>query len=383
MLSKFTVKNFKNFEKAFCIDFSQTQSYEFSQDCVKNGIVKTGLIYGPNSIGKSNLGKAIFDIIKTVTDKETIPELYKSYQNALRPKDPTEFQYEFSFNKVELVYNYKKADYENVLEEKLFIDHQLVLSRSNDRFSTELEGLETLKRDLPPNISALRFIRTTGTLSDNSQNAIVQEFFDFVDRMLMVQHLGRSKSYKLCPYQGYLLGPQPVGTNILQKGKLKELEDFLNLVEVKCKLTSQPFNGVDKIYFDFNGNKIEFFENASNGTKSLAHFFFWYLEAKEDSAVTPSFIYFDEFDAFYHEKTAETVVKKLRELDCQVILTTHDSNLLSNELLRPDCGFNMTEEYRNTEEDKTYVLGPLSSVVKKELREAHNIPKMFRAKTFG
>ena len=91
-------------------------------------------------------------------------------------------------------------------------------------------------------------------------------------------------------------------------------------------------------------------------------------------------MYLDEFDAFYHEKTSETVVKMLRKLDCQVILTTHDTTLLSNDCIRPDCAFNMTEEYRNAE---GYVLGPLSSVVKKDLREAHNIPKMFRAKAFG
>lgn len=63
MLAKFSVKNFKNFEKKFTIDLSQTKQYAFSETCVKDGIVKTGLIYGPNSIGKSNLGKAIFDIV--------------------------------------------------------------------------------------------------------------------------------------------------------------------------------------------------------------------------------------------------------------------------------------------------------------------------------
>lgn len=376
MLSKFTVKNFKNFEKSFCIDFSQTKSYEFSSDCVKNGIVKIGLIYGPNSIGKSNLGKAIFDIVGTLTDKEKIPVLYKPYQNALKPNEPVEFCYEFCFGDSKLVYRYTKANYESVLTETLLIgDGKPVLSRNGDTFDTSLEGLETLNRTLNPMLSALRYIRKNAILSDNPQNAVVKQFFDFVDRMLMVQNL------TINLYQGYVLGPKQVDVEILSQGKLSELEDFLNSVEVKCKLTSQNINGEKRIYFDFGENRrIDFWENASTGTRSLVLFFFWYLEALKDNASAPSFMYLDEFDAFYHEKTAATVVKKLRELDCQVILTTHNSNLLSNELLRPDCAFNMTEEYRNNE---GYVLGPLSSVVKKELREAHNIPKMFRAKTFG
>ena len=378
MLSKFTVKNFKNFEKAFCIDFSQTKSYEFSQDCVKNGIVKTGLIYGPNSIGKSNLGKAIFDIVQTLTNKQTAQGLYHIYQNALHTNAPVEFTYEFCFEGRKLVYSYKKADYEYILAEELSIDEEEpVLSRTGNTFDTSLKGLETLKkRNLTPNISALRYIWANAILSDNSQNALILKLFDFVDRMLMIQNLENDNVYI---YQGYLQGKQPIGTRILQKGKLQELENFLNSVDVKCKLTSQASNnGLDKIYFDFNSNKIEFFDNASTGTKALTNFFFWYLEAKY-STTAPSFMYLDEFDASYHETAAETVVKMLRKLDCQVILTTHDSNLLSNELLRPDCAFNMTDEYRNTE---GYVLGPLSSVVKKELREAHNIPKMFRAKAF-
>ena len=65
MLTSFSVKNFKNFEKKFTIDLSNTKQYAYSEACVKDGIVKTGLIYGPNSIGKSNLGKAIFDIVQT------------------------------------------------------------------------------------------------------------------------------------------------------------------------------------------------------------------------------------------------------------------------------------------------------------------------------
>ena len=75
MLAKFTVKNFKNFEGRFTIDLTQTKQYAFSEACVRNGIVKTGLIYGPNGIGKSNLGKAIFDIVQTVTDKTKYPPL--------------------------------------------------------------------------------------------------------------------------------------------------------------------------------------------------------------------------------------------------------------------------------------------------------------------
>jgi len=71
-------------------------------------------------------------------------------------------------------------------------------------------------------------------------------------------------------------------------------------------------------------------------------------------------------------------VEMLQNVRCQVLLTTHNSNLLTNDLIRPDCAFKMLPEYR----DSDYVMGPLSSRTQKELRQALNIPKMFRAGAF-
>ena len=62
MLKKFRVKGFKNFKDE--IEFDLTAGgYDFNQEAVKDGIVKNAVVYGPNGCGKSNLGRAIFDIV--------------------------------------------------------------------------------------------------------------------------------------------------------------------------------------------------------------------------------------------------------------------------------------------------------------------------------
>ena len=94
---------------------------------------------------------------------------------------------------------------------------------------------------------------------------------------------------------------------------------------------------------------------------------------------TPSFVYLDEGDVFYHEKTSMKIVEMLRKVKNQVLITTHNSNLLTNDLIRPDCAFKMLPEYKDSD---SYVMGPLSSRTQKELRQALNIPKMFRAGAF-
>lgn len=374
MLTKFSVENFKNFEKKFTIDFTQTKSYEFSQDCIKDGIVKTGLIYGPNSIGKSNLGKAIFDIVQTVTNKENRPDLYVCYQNALHSEDVVSFVYEFHFEHGTARYEYGKITYEDILFERFFVNNKLVVNRQGPAFESFLAGTDSLnKNDLNSKISAMRFIKANSTLSQNNENSVVQEFYDFADRMVTFWNLKNNV------YQGYLIGRTQVGDEIIKMGKLAELQVFLNSVDVACKLASMDINGQKKMFFDFDGHLIDFWENASTGTISLVHFFFWYLLLKKSPETAPSFMFFDEFNAFYHEKTAKEVIRLLKEVNSQVILTTHDSNLLTNSLLRPDCAFNITADYKTRDD---YVLYPLSSQTQKELREAHNIPKMFRAGAF-
>jgi AAA15 family ATPase/GTPase len=78
MLTRFEVKNFKNFKDNFVLDFTKTKNYNFNPECVKDGVVNKAIIYGPNGIGKSNLGFAIFDIVSHLTDKNRNLEFYNT-----------------------------------------------------------------------------------------------------------------------------------------------------------------------------------------------------------------------------------------------------------------------------------------------------------------
>ena len=127
--------------------------------------------------------------------------------------------------------------------------------------------------------------------------------------------------------------------------------------------------GIDFIYEERN---IAFFEIASSGTISLTLFYFWYqrLLRKEEKC---SFLFIDEFDAFYHHDLSKLIVEKLKKVQStQVILTTHNTAIISNDLLRPDCYFLMYEDN----------IKSLSNSTAKELRTAHNIEKMYRAGSF-
>jgi len=86
-----------------------------------------------------------------------------------------------------------------------------------------------------------------------------------------------------------------------------------------------------------------------------------------------SFVFIDEFDAFYHVNLAKIVVEELLKLNVQAILTTHDTTIMTNDLLRPDCYFVLSEGK----------IKSLPDLTEKELRQAHNLEKMYRAGTFN
>ena len=85
------------------------------------------------------------------------------------------------------------------------------------------------------------------------------------------------------------------------------------------------------------------------------------------------FIFVDEFDAFYHHNLSQQVVQEFRDLDAQAIFTTHNTSIMTNDLLRPDCYFTMNENS----------IKPLYQNTIKDLRKAHSLEKMYRAGAFN
>ena len=119
----------------------------------------------------------------------------------------------------------------------------------------------------------------------------------------------------------------------------------------------------------FIAEYADFFKIVSTGTRSLALFYYWYIRMKN-----ASFVFIDEFDAFYHFELSESVQKKVNEIqNVQIFTTTHNTDLMSNDLLRPDCYFLL----------KDNSIKAISELTEKELRQAHNLQKMYKAGAFN
>ncbi|EHI79129.1 hypothetical protein HMPREF9093_00616, partial [Fusobacterium sp. oral taxon 370 str. F0437] len=153
MLIEFKVEGFKNFEKELIFDLSKTRNYTFSENALKDGIVKTGLIYGINGSGKSNLGSAIFDIILHLTEKEKLINLYSHYLNLSNSNIIAKFYYKFKFEDDILEYEYQKDKPQNLVSEVVKINNKLISEYDylTNKFKLNLEGTENLNKNLNGN----------------------------------------------------------------------------------------------------------------------------------------------------------------------------------------------------------------------------------------
>ena len=106
MLKSITVGNFRAFSEKVTLDFSEVGKYDFNTEAIKNGLVKTAIMYGKNAGGKSSIAYAIFDIVSNLTDKYTGIPHHKTYKNAFNMEKPVTFEYNFKFRDKEVKYIY-------------------------------------------------------------------------------------------------------------------------------------------------------------------------------------------------------------------------------------------------------------------------------------
>ena len=101
---------------------------------------------------------------------------------------------------------------------------------------------------------------------------------------------------------------------------------------IECKLILKKLpDGQRELYFAHE-QLVPFYENASSGTLALAELYRRLIPKVWDA----SLIYLDEFDAFYHYEMAENVIRffKHKYPKCQMIMTSHNTNLMTNRIMR-------------------------------------------------
>lgn len=206
----------------------------------------------------------------------------------------------------------------------------------------------------------LKYVINNTVLEDSDP---LRQIMRFVTGMLCFRSLDENR------YIGYKSKIDDYYDFIFESNTLKEFECFLRVAGVEDNLSvKKDTDGKRRLYFETETTLL-FFRVASSGTKALYTFFYWYKTAQD-----ASFIFIVEFDAFYHYELAESIVMILEKMrNTQIIITSHNTNLLTNLIMRPDSYFILTKDR----------LTSLANATTRELREGHNLAKLYMSGEFN
>ena len=356
MLKKFTVSNYKNFKDEISLDFSKIGEYSFNMDSLS-----MRLIYGRNATGKTNFGRALLDI------KILLYGMFRNDENSVLinadSQDTEKFIYEFQFGSDEVTYKYSRFANTELCDEELYINGEAIFKCDFKNSKFDFQGLsiisaETvntkryLNKDEMDNEYVLPFLRWLINITAFSDDSVLIQLFEYVRKMDMIT-VGHDLLYSNRNFLENLKNPV----------YLHNFEDFLNLMGIECKLVLQELpDGQVELYFSQN-KLVPFYSTASSGTLALTSLY-------QKIVSNPSLIYIDDFAAFYHYEMAEKLICYFKDKypECQFIMTSHNTNLMTNKIVRPDCLFILSS--RGT-------LTALCDATERELREGHNLEKMY------
>lgn len=365
MLSKFAVKNYRGFAERIEWDLSSPANYEFNSSAIQNNIVKNGIIYGPNGSGKTNFSLALFDIVNHLTQKHKKEEYYNNFANAKNYNQLVEFEYTFKFSGQEVYYAYAKNRDGKLINEALCVDSIVVFERKAQKLQIDTRVFpldEKVQSNLANNVNSISIVNFLLSSYPLSSDSYLIKLKNFVDEMLWFRSLGQNE------FIGFETNIYLLEEYIIKEKLVNDFQAFLQQTSGQSFYFIQPKKGDKALKCSFGNNNILFHTIVSTGTQSLILLYVWLQQL--DKA---TFVFVDEFDAFYHYALSYEVCKRLFEQKCQVFLSSHNTYLMTNDLLRPDCNFILNNN----------VIKPLCDCTKKELRFANNIEKLYRGGTFA
>ncbi len=363
MLTNFSVTGFRNFENELNFDFSSDADYDFNLECIKDGMVKTAIIYGQNGSGKSNLGLAITDIRDLLYNSDISSKDKSLFLNGNLVDELIKFKYNFKFedNYIEVIYfRDKKAQ---LTYEELSINNVVIYKYDHNQNLMIQEKLAVVGAD------TLNFTVLSDNLSETKKISVLSYIYN--NAIVTVELLNLIKYIENIYYMNTINAtPNRIYEFIIEKDLIKDFNDFMSDFNIHDEIVkATTVSGEEIVAIKYNDKNIPFTMCASSGTQALAKFYYWYKNTDKIN-----FLYLDEFDAYYHFEISQKLIELLKDrMNLQVVFTTHNTNLLTNNLLRPDCYFVLGNNK----------ITPLNKATRRELDEGHNLERLYLGGEFN
>lgn len=420
-LQEFSFGNFRSFKDINTLNLSSAKIKSKQEDIDSNNVIagknvenisflKSKAIYGANASGKSNVVKAFvafFKIIGNSVKDEKVLNMVEPFRLSTETEsEPSFFQIIFWDKKVKYRYGFELTD-EKIISEWLF-------GKPGEREQCYFtrEGKEIIELD-KTNFNEGVKLKTLLFDDDSEENEIFRDNSLFLSTLATFGFAKLSKQLVESITSTYIisgLGHQGMyryaGDSLKDNDKKKYILDFLkygdigiediNAIEISSDDLQDDLD--DDIKKDLNNSRKrkllissrkkydennKFVENEnflfglheSEGTQKLFELSPFIFQALKEQKT----IIIDEFDARFHPLLTKKILELFNSNEnkgAQLIFTTHDTNLLSPDLLRRD-------QIEFVEKDKFGVSHLYSLVQFKGIRNSASFEKDYIQGKYG
>lgn len=369
MLLNFKVKNFRSIKNEINLDLQATSDSTLKSQAVfevgKVSLLKAAAIYGPNASGKSNILKAfaIFRtmILESLLRSNVAVDLPNEYfkLSSETEKEPSFFEMTFLLEKEVYIYGFeidkKKICTEWLRQEKgkkTLFERKEQEIESNKNYFQEASAVlknQTTERVLFLSVLAsnngsiskkiIQFIQKTNFISGTERGSTLNfSFGQFLSNSKMADKM---KEFMVAVISGVVdvkASEKMVSAKDVQHipDKFKELffKEGSKIAERSLKFFHKKYDQDGK---ETESEPLDFFGEESEGTQQMFALSAPIIDTLENGKV----IFIDEIDASLHPILCQYLVsifnsKEKNLNNAQLIFTSHDISLLSEEFLRRD-----------------------------------------------
>ena len=319
----------------------------------KRKLLKSAVMYGANASGKSNVIKALYFmdrfVYKSAKDTQVGEKIQVSPFAFCEESQsaPSMFEIRFLVKGDEYRYSFEVTE-KAIASEWLFRNDEKLFTREGEKISCSKlfpEGKDCKKKTRGNSL----FLSVCAQWNGEISTLIMEEFFGKLGIVSGVtdEHLFSFSVDKLDDLKSRekivaLMKAAGAGITGVEVAKIPfkkmfselpaELREELGKLKNIKKLSGESIPALS--FYHGSGNRLEY-KYESEGTKKFFNLAGPIIEALEKSHV----LVIDEFDARLHPMLAREIVRMFNSKsnkESQLVIATHDTNLLSPELFRRD-----------------------------------------------
>lgn len=366
MLTKMYLTNFLSFSQKTEFDFTASKSSILSNtNTFENNLLKGALFIGANASGKSNALKGIGLLINLINGLNLKGISLGNYRCFFAKSPITKIEYEFIIEGKKINYEISFDVQKKEIQESLLLENESILFRSGSRGELHLGESSIEENDLDPDTLFLR------TASFNTgrfpQEPILRSLMNYLLSSRFIDGYNQSA----------ILGRAL--TKYAEENGVEKINSYLSEFNYGFSIEyGEESQGEGLHIFVGSNNKSIFFKRNSYPIPNIFIYesqgnqvFADLLPQLIGTIEQPGMLVIDEFGNSFHNRLAEKIIRFFMEKaqNSQFFITSHDTNLISNSVFRPDQINVITFEGKNGSKVKR--------VSQYKPREAQNLEKMY------